>query len=192
MAEEELKESKDSPESDVPVPDDLMEEFQDDEPSLYHRLKRWYLTHKKWSIPATILVVFLILGGIPFTRYKLAGLALKNSFSVQVLDSETNTPVSGADVSMALKTVQTDSNGKAVIPNLKVGNHSMLVHKKYYSDDMTSGLVPLLKQKNPRIIKLHATGRQVKIQVQNLVTKTPLPNVEIQVAGINAKTDKDG
>ena len=67
--------------------------------SRWHRLKNWYTSHKKISIPLTFLAVVLILALVPFTRFKTAGLILTNNFSVKIVDATAGTPVSGATVS---------------------------------------------------------------------------------------------
>src|SRR5947207_2706877 len=152
--------------------------------SRIERFKNWYGARKKWTIPVSVLVVILLLILIPLTRYKIFGLFIKQDYSFQVVDAETSTPVSGADVSMDQKTVQTDNKGKAVIHEVSVGPHSLLVHKKYYSDVMAEETVPVLKQKSPKIIQFHAIGRQTKIKVQNLVSQAPVADVSIKVAGI--------
>ena len=156
------------------------------------RFKGWYGSHKLWTIPLTIFLLIAVITLVPWTRYKVYGLFVKHDFTVQVLDSETNTPVSGADVSMQLKTVETDGSGKAILRDMKIGPHSMLIHKAYYKDDMRDATVPLIKQKNPLVIKLMATGRQAKVTVTNTITKALLANVTIKAAGATFKTGKDG
>ena len=160
--------------------------------SKFSRFKHWYGEHKKWTILLTVLLLVVLVILIPWTRYKVFGLFVSQDYSIQVMDSETNTPVSGADVSMDLKTVKTDSNGKAIIKEVSVGPHSLLVHKKYYSDVMTEETVPVIKQKSAKVIKFTATGRQAKITVKNLVSQTPVANVSIKVADVSSTTDANG
>ncbi len=156
------------------------------------RLKNWYLAHKLWSIPLSVLALVLILALVPWTRYHLGALALKKDFAVQVLDSKTNSPVSGATVFSGSASAETDANGRATLHSLKVGNHSVSVAKKYYKDGQATVLVPILKAKSSPSVALEATGRQVKITVTDVVTTTGLSGVDIKVADITAKTDKDG
>ncbi len=156
------------------------------------RLKTWYLTHKKISIPLSILVLLLILAAVPATRYSLGALALKKDFGIQVLDSKTTSPVSGASVTAGSATAETDANGRAVLRGLKVGNHQVSVSKKYYKDGQANVLVPILKAKSAPSVSMEATGRQVKITVTDVVTTTGLSGVSIKVADTTAKTDKDG
>jgi hypothetical protein len=157
-----------------------------------HRAKAWYGSHKKYSIPATIIILLVIVGGVPFTRYHAAGLVLKNSFTVQVTDSTANTPVSGATVSIGGVSGKTDGSGKVVLKSVKVGQHVAAITKKYYKDQTASLLVPILKQKTTPNILFIATGRQVKIKVTNLIDTKVLSDVQIQVADTTAKTGSDG
>lgn len=159
--------------------------------SRWQRFRGWYLAHKKWSIPLSVLAVLLLLLAIPTTRYSLAGLALSKDFTLQVTDQATNTPVSGANVSSGSINILTDGNGKANL-RLAVGHHSISITKKYYQDRQANILVPILGQKSSPIITVQATGRQVKITVKNVISGRSLPDVDIKVLDITAKTDKDG
>jgi len=159
------------------------------------RLKRfanWYKTGKKKSIPLTVLLLLLILAAIPFSRYALAGTFLKNSYSVEVIDSTAGTAISGADVSLGNIHGITNGSGKVTLNKVGVGHKQLLVSKKYYRDQSAKVLVPILKQKNVPKYQLTATGRQVKVSVKNLINHTSLADVNISVADISAKTDKSG
>lgn len=159
--------------------------------SRWQRLRGWYVGHKKLSIPLSVLAVLLLLLAIPTTRYPLAGLVLKKDFTLQVIDQTTNTPVSGATVSFGSISSLTDGNGKVKL-RLAVGHHKLSISKKYYKDQSTNVLVPILGQKTPPVIAAEATGRQVKITVDNTISKKSVENVDIKVLDITAKTDKDG
>jgi hypothetical protein len=177
---------------DLPAP---AEQVHAPEPNSHHgsrwsRLKDWYTHHKKLTIPLSILLLLLILSGLPFTRYALAGTIYKKDFAVHVIDSTTNTAVSGAMVSAGGISVETDASGNARL-HLKVGPKQLAVNKKYYQAKSAKVTVPIIK-KGSQTISLQATGRQVKLSITNLVDKTPLENVNIKSAGATAKTDKTG
>lgn len=160
--------------------------------SRWHRLKDWYLERKKWTVPLTVLLFLLIIAVVPFTRYYVAGLALKKDVSLTVVDSTANTPVSGATVTIGSVSAQADSTGKATLHQVKVGNHKATISKKYYQTSTIYILAPILNQKNISRAQLIATGRQVKVTIRNTIDKTPLKNVNIKAAGTTAKTDSDG
>lgn len=159
--------------------------------SHWQRFRGWYMGRKKWSIPLSALAVVLLLLAIPTTRYPLAGLVLSKDFTLQITDSTTNTPVSGATVSSGSVSTLSDGNGKAKL-RLAVGHHSVSITKKYYQDRQATVLVPILGQKNVPAIAAQATGRQVKVVINNAITKKGLADVDIKVLDITAKTDKDG
>lgn len=156
------------------------------------RFITWYTERKKRTIPASVLLLILIFAGIPFTRYSLAGLVLKQDFSVRVVDWTANTPASGVSVSIGSITAQTDGAGVAKLKDVKVGKHTLSLSKKYYLSKQTKILVPILSQKSVPRIQLWATGRQIKVNVINAISQKPLGNVSIKVADTSAKTDNNG
>lgn len=156
------------------------------------RLKHWYGSHKKIAIPATFLLLALVIAAIPWSRYQAAGMVYKKDFTLKLTDSTANTPVSGANVSIGSASAITDGDGRATIPGVKVGNHKASITKKYYQDTQVAVLVPILNQKNTPSFKVVATGRQAKVLVTNIISGDKLEGAEIEVAGTQAKTDKDG
>lgn len=159
--------------------------------SRWQRFHGWYGGHKKLSIPLTILLLLVVLAALPLTRYRATGLLVKKNFSIQILDATTHTPVSGATVATGSVSSQTNGNGQAVL-HLSVGNHSLLVTKKYYKEQNITVLVPILDQKSSPGVSMTATGRQVKIVVKNLITQATIGNAGIKIAGTDAKTDSNG
>jgi hypothetical protein len=157
-----------------------------------HRFVNWYKSNKKKSIPLTLLILLVLFAAIPWSRYKLAGLALKNTYNIEVVDSTAGTAISGADVSIGGSHATTNGSGKATLTAVKVGRQQLVLSKKYYKDKNTKVLVPILKQKNQPKFQLAATGRQVKISVKNLINHSSLADVNISVADISSKTDKSG
>jgi hypothetical protein len=158
----------------------------------WQRFVNWYKTNKKKSIPLSVFFVVLLLAAIPWSRYALAGTVLKNNYSVEAIDSTAGTPISGADVSLGGASGITDAAGKANLKNVKVGHQQLVITKKYYKDSAADVLVPISKQKSTSKFQLVAIGRQVKINVKNLINHQTLADVNIKVAGVSAKTDKTG
>lgn len=160
-------------------------------PPMFRRFKIWYLANKKWTIAATIALFILTIAVVPFSRYHIAGLVLKQNYTLKIIDSTTGTPVSAATVRSGKLTAQTNGSGQATL-RLPVGLHSFSFSKKYYRAGQAKFTVPIFHQKATASAQLVATGRQVKISVVNLINKKPLANVDIAIAGISAKTDKTG
>lgn len=157
----------------------------------HNRLWRWVKTHKKISIPAAAVVLVAVLAGIPFTRYGLAGVVLKQTYQVVVVDDQTNKPVTSAVVELGGEKVLTDRYGKASL-KVKVGKAELAVEKKYYKSASQDVLVPILKQKQSTEVKVHATGRQVPIAVVNKITGKPVANAKVVAEGAEVKTDSKG
>lgn len=159
--------------------------------SHWSRFKSWYSTRKKLTIPATIVVLLIILFLIPQTRYPLAGTLYKKDFRIQVLDSVTGSPLSGVTVGSSSVSSQTDGNGFATL-RLSVGKHNFNIDKTYYANQTVSYTVPLLSEKTVPSISFVATGRQIKITITNTISHQPLANVDIKFADTDTKTDDQG
>ncbi|MBA3757336.1 carboxypeptidase regulatory-like domain-containing protein [Candidatus Saccharibacteria bacterium] len=184
--------NKEYAEEKVMEPDDLVKKTKKDSQSRVDRLKKWYGSHKRISIPVTVLLVLLLVAAVPWTRYKAAGMVYEKDFNLQLKDSTAGTPVSEARVSIGSVSGLTDGDGKVVLRRVSVGEHKATITKKYYRNTQVNVLVPILGQKSIPNISLVATGRQAKVLVSNIISKNNLSDVEIKVADTVAKTDKDG
>lgn len=190
MAEEEKPENI-NPEP-APGTDQPAEQHKPASDSRVERFKVWYLERKKWTVPANVVLLILILAAVPFTRYNSVGLVHKRNLDVKVVDANAGTPVSGATVSVGSISAETSATGVATLHGIKVGHHELTISKKYYQPKTVDVLAPILRQKTVPGFQLTATGRQVKVTVHNLINKSLLSGVDIDVAGISAKTDKNG
>jgi hypothetical protein len=135
-------------------------------------------------------VIVCILFGLPYTRYKLLGTIIKERVSVTVIDSQTGTPVSSAQVTLAGVNVKTDANGVAKI-RAGVGEQSLIITKQYYRTTDTHYFVGF-KTKQPPTVKLVATGRLVPITVDNTISNKPLADAIIHILTTTAKTNNKG
>lgn len=163
--------------------------------SRLHRFKHWYGSHKKWSIPLTVVVLLLVLTAIPVTRYKAAGLVMKKGVQVYVIDSKTSQPISSALVEIDTIQAETDGSGIAKLQKVPVGPHTVTISKKHYRDASSKVTIKLFTASNPPpkfTINLEATGRQVGVTVTNRITGQPLEGALIKAGEIEAKTDKKG
>lgn len=155
------------------------------------RLCHWVLTHKKLTIPVVVCVVLVVVALVPFTRFAVAGLFLKQQFSVRVVDEETNKPVSSAEVQVAGTKALTDGQGRATVTT-KVGRAQLAVEKKYYKAAQKDIVVPILKQKQPVTIELTATGRQIPVTVVNKISGKAVADISLEAGDAKAKTDNKG
>lgn len=178
--------------SDVPELESITETAKDESGlSRFARIKNWYSKNPKKSIGLSLLALLVLIFAIPFSRYQVVGLVIKKDFNLVINDATSNTPVSGAMVSYGSLSARTDGNGKAHL-RLSTGPKKLSISKKYYQDTSANITVPILTQKTTPVVLFTATGRQVKVNVTNLINNQKLAGVSIKVADIDAKTDKDG
>ncbi|HTE57568.1 MAG TPA: hypothetical protein VK694_02405 [Verrucomicrobiae bacterium] len=156
------------------------------------RLWHGYTSKKKITIPATFLVVVLIVLAVPLSRYKVLGLFMQKNFTVTVLDSETGKPVSQADVKLATKTAKTNEKGEAVVSDAPLGKQKLAVTKKYYKDLSADVTVVLTDSKNKTELKMEATGRQIPVAVVNKITGKGVAGAVVTVLDSEAKTNDTG
>lgn len=157
----------------------------------FRRVLGFFGRHKVWSSAASVVIVLLLLGAVPASRYKIAGLFLKQTVTVAVVDSQTNAPVTSADVTLAGVSVKTDNHGDAKL-HVRVGSSKVTVTKPYYQTKTLTTVVPILKPKHDVSVSFVATGRQVPIVVTNKITGKPLENAEVKAADSEVKTDVKG
>lgn len=192
----------DNPETDKAV-DEIAEQESDEvlavedskaektvEPPKKSNGKLQKIFKSKWFWLLLILAAIGAVLAVPTSRYKVLGMFLKQTYSVAVMDSKTNTPVSGATVTLDGKDATTDSYGKVSL-KVSVGHQDLRVKKQYYKNYSSSVLVPIGKKGSSQI-ELDATGRQVPISIINKVTGQPLSGAEIKVLDTSAKTDSQG
>jgi hypothetical protein len=151
-----------------------------------------YLGHKKWTIPATILIVSLIIiFGLPLTRYTVLGLIISKQYAITLTDSQTHKPVSQARVKLGNLTVTTDGSGKALFAHVKVGKKAVMVTKQYYKSYSTSIFVGL-SGANESSASFVPTGRQVRLVFKNRISGEPVRGATVSVAGTSATSDTGG
>lgn len=160
-------------------------------PNKFKRVLLAYWHKKKWTLPVTVVILIGIIFAVPATRYPLLALGMKRNFTVEVVDSKTNTPVSGATIQLDGKTATTDSAGDATL-QAKVGKRVLSISKQYYEHASVDVFVGLTTGKNKQSVQLVATGRQVPIKVVNKITGKPVADAEIKVLNTEAKTNTDG
>ena len=160
-------------------------------PNLIKRFLKGYWHKKLWTFPLTLIIIAAILAGVPWTRYTLAALVLKQNFTVEVMDVDTHKPVSNASVVIDTVSIMTNNQGKATL-HVPVGKATLTVSKKYYKTSSNNILVPISTQKTDFAVHLQATGRQVPITITNKLNGQPIENVLIRVADVTARTDHSG
>ncbi len=151
------------------------------------KLERWAHDWRAWV--GLVVALLVIIFALPFTRYAVLGLFIKEPVSLTITDSKTNTPVSSATVSLGSATGKTDSAGRVSL-KVPVGKKHLTITKQYYTGYAGSLSVGL--KAKAAAIQLVATGRQVPITVLDEISGQALANVDIKVLNTSAKTGKDG
>lgn len=154
-------------------------------------IKAWIKNHKKRSILLAVLLILIILGGLPWTRFAIAGLVWKQTQSVVVLDAQTKQPVSDALVTLGDTKGRTDNKGMVSIKS-KVGSRHITVTKQNYKTAQKTVTVPILKPKHSVQFSFQATGRQVTVVAKNSLTDKPIENATFTVDGAKFKTNTKG
>jgi hypothetical protein len=162
--------------------------------SLIQKLKdygTWCLRRKKLSLPIGLGLLLILLLAVPFTRYSLLGLFLKQDFSVVVLDSQNGRPVSSARVSLDGHNALTDGKGTTHF-RLAVGEAKLTISKSYYKAFSREVVVPIQKPESDLVVRLEATGRPVPVKVVNSISGKPIAGATLSAGASQAKTDDRG
>jgi hypothetical protein len=149
-----------------------------------------FIKNKKISIPLIIVVIIGLLFAVPYTRYLILGSFIKEKFTLRVIDSQTNVPISDASVTVSGKTGITDNHGNLSL-ELKPGNTTITINKNYYAPFAKKILVRIGKQ-TTQTYQILATGRQVPIKVVDRISQLPINDAQVSAAGSQVNTDNNG
>lgn len=155
------------------------------------RFKAWCKRHKVWVTILSLIIVIGVLAAVPWTRYKLGGLFLKQTISIEVMDNQTHKAVTSATVKAKNVTTKTNNKGMADL-KVPIGTTQVTIEKTYYKTAKVTTVAPILKPKDRVMVDLQATGRQVPVVVLNSITGKPIENAVVMAANTEGKTDKDG
>lgn len=148
---------------------------------------------RKYILSVLLLTIMSVaLALFPPTRYAIAGNFIKKDFAVSITDLDTKAPVSEAQVLIDGKSLLTDKDGKVEIHGTPVGDHSISVKKKYYSDITKYYRIPIFSDYKILGITIEATGRQVAVSVKNKIGGNPLAKAKISVSDTSAVSDENG
>lgn len=175
-----------------PAEEKTEEQAEPKGPNVFQKFLKTYKARQKLAIPLTVLVVLVVLGAIPVTRYGVLGLVIKKDVSLNIVDTQTSVPVSGVNVTLRGQTGKTDGQGNVTLKGVKVGRAALKLTKKYYKDINATLTVSLSKPKTPGQFKIEATGRQVPVHVVNKITGQDVSGATIHAADTEAQTDKSG
>lgn len=162
------------------------------EPVKRRRLRLPTNHKKRWLIlVAAIVVILIVIGVVPYTRYKILGLFIKEKYTLTVMDSVTKTPVTGAMIQIGDTNATTDVHGQASV-TLPVGDETVSITKQYYKSITSTAQIRLTASQNVMNLSMIATGRQVPVVVVNKINGQPVADVTIKVLDTTAETDGNG
>ena len=155
----------------------------------------WYKTHKKLTIPLSVTVFIVVIGGllfvIPSLRYSVLSHFVSKSYSVRVIDSKTNDFLVGADVSLGDQKVKTNEDGQARLEKIPVGNHTITVSKSLYDTQRMNIIVPIFTTVTSEV-GLKANGRQVVVKVTDKITNAAIEGAKVVTDDFSSQTNKEG
>ena len=144
-----------------------------------------------------ILFVLIFIGGaiamtFPSSRYFILNAAgVRSKASVQVLDSETRLPLKNVTVAVGNASARTDSTGQAVVKDIKLGKHSLMIKRVAFTSVEES--VTIGWGSNPLgEFLLKATGVQYTIRAQDYVSGVAIKDVEARSGEAVAVAADDG
>lgn len=144
------------------------------------------------TIVSAVVVVLGVLFAVPYTRYAVAGIVIKKSAAVTIVDSVSGKPISEALVDLAGQTVKTDAQGEARFSSVPAGEYNITVSKKYYQGAEQSFTVPILATSPNAKLAMKATGRTVLLKVTNKISGAVLGKAKVSVSDTAAITDENG
>jgi hypothetical protein len=154
-----------------------------------------FISTKKGKVTSSLVVfvaLLIILFSIPVTRYGILGIFMKKHVNVSVIDSVTKKPVSEATVTLGSARGITNASGVVSLSNVPVGEYELKVAKKYYESTDTNYVVPIFAAPTAISLNVAATGRQVKINLTDIITNAPTVKARIIVQDTSATTDTKG
>ena len=153
-----------------------------------HRITK--VIKNKWFIIGLVIVLLLVIFGLPYSRYKILGLFLKSNYQIELTDSITNHPISGAQVSIDGVSLKSNASGIANF-KLPLGGYKLSVSKQFYNTYSTNILFGLSSSKKLNL-KLNAYGRQFSFKISNSITAQPLAGVQVSYNGITSLSNASG
>ncbi len=168
--------------------EDQTSQVEDQQLPKNRRLVR--IIKNKWFIIGLVIVLLLVVFGLPYSRYKILGLFLKSNYQIELTDSITNHPISGAKVSIDGVNIKSNANGVANF-RLPLGEYKLSVSKQFYNTYSNNILFGLSSSKKLNL-RLNAYGRQFSFKILNSISNQPLAGVQVSYNGITSLSNASG
>jgi hypothetical protein len=156
------------------------------------KLRQCVRSHPKKTAAIAVVILTALLLAIPPTRYMIAGIFVSRDLAVEVIDSDTNQPVSDARVLLRGQEQYTNADGIALFTSQKPGNASIEVSKNHYSTASTKTVIRIPSQTYAHTVSFQATGRQVPVRVTNKISGQSIAGATIVTSDTRTTTDTEG
>jgi hypothetical protein len=159
------------------------------------RLKDWYISHKKLSIPLSVLAVILILGAVPWTRYYTLGLFMKRDVVVYLIDDGSKGTIYGGYATLDGKMAGAPDHSPYpfFFPKVPLGKHVLEVGAAYYGIQTKKINVDVAFSGPKKLtVSARATGRLVTIRAVDKITGQGASGIRVKSGKSEAKTDWKG
>lgn len=189
--EPEILKSEDIPTDDADGPSVVMKQ------SLFERLKTRY--YRRWDNKitrfGTILLVAAILSvvlGVPAIRTAILNMVgVRTSVSVTAVDGSTFMPLKNAVLSVESLSAKTDANGRAKLYGIKLGDHTIKLHKAGFAD-YTKKLSLGMRTIDLGEVELKAVGAQYTFVLTDHLSGKAVKDVDVSSGEATARSDKQG
>jgi len=177
------------------VEDAVNEAENEAEPKLSfrQRLKKiWAKPATKWATAGLVSITIITGILVPSVRYFLLNTAgVRVSSSLQVLDLSSQQPIKNTKVVIGGSEGTTDSEGKVVVNNIRLGKQRLVINKLAFATIDKS--ITIGFGSNPLgTFELTPTGVQYQFQINDVVSGKPLPKAELTSGQSNAVANDEG
>ena len=154
--------------------------------------KRRWVTWLRRIILALLLAATAVVFAVPSYRYYALNKAgIRSSMSLRVLDQGTQLPLQNVHVTLDGNDVVTDSKGVARMSKIKLGPHTMVIHRVAFASIKQN--VTIGWGSNPLgDFTLDPTGVKYVIQPTDFITGKPIANAQATSGDAVANADSKG
>jgi len=164
----------------------LADAFTVEKPSLKAKIKNflwawWHNPKAKWgSLIALTLIILATVLYPPARYFTLNTVGVRASASIVVTDQKSQQPLKNIPVTIGAVTAQTGSDGKAVLYGVKLGQQSVIIHKRAFAPierQVTLGWGTNVLSS----VNLVATGERYTFVAVDFLSGKPIPKIEASV-----------
>ena len=156
-------------------------------------LREWWQNPKKrWGTIIGLVVLILVIGTVPTTRYfVLNTVGVRSSASVTILDESTGQPLKNVSVTVGSAEGKTNDSGTAKLQKIKLGSTKLVIQKRAFATIDRTIVIGL--GSNPLgEMKVKPVGVQYSFDVKDFLSDKPIEKAEASVGEFSAFSNVDG